>query len=148
MHAELARAYSLHQEGAAAVATADEALMLAGRTRDAATIVDSLISKSTGLMSLGRYLEAITLLRGALDLAEGRDLARVELRARNNLGTFLFDDDPPASLALVLGGRSTAPSGIGAGGLGLRAHAHLQHRLVLVRPVGHRPRRDRGGRGP
>ena len=75
----------------------------AGR-RDAATIVDSLISKSTGLMSLGRYLEAITLLRGALDLAEGRDLARVELRARNNLGTFLFDDDPPGSLALVRAG--------------------------------------------
>ena len=104
LHAQLARAQSLHEEIAAALVAADIALTYAGRARDAEVIADALISKATALAGLGRVYEAVALLWGAINMAERMGFARADLRARNNLSGFLAIDDPQeAHVMLVVG---------------------------------------------
>ena len=94
LYGQLARAQSLHGEPAAALAAADLALAHAGRAHDAEVIADTLISKATALAGLGRVIEAVALLRGAIDLAERSSLGRIDLRARNNLSGFVAVKNP------------------------------------------------------
>ncbi len=115
LQAQLARAYSLHDQSAAGVTAADAALALAGRAIDVATIADALVSKATGLALQGRTVESVALGRGALDLAVRHGLVAVELRARHNLTGYLFDDDPVLALELVRTGLELAER-LGEGG--------------------------------
>jgi len=101
LYAQLARAYSLHEEADASIRAADAALEYAGRARDALVIADTLISKSTALAGAGRMFEAIAILRGALDLAVRRGYIGAELRARNNLSDFVAGDDPAEARELL-----------------------------------------------
>jgi hypothetical protein len=94
LYGQLARAQSLHEEPAAALAAADLGLAHAGRAHDAEVVADTLISKATALAGLGRVIEAVALLRGAIDLAERSGFDRIDLRARNNLAGFIAVDDP------------------------------------------------------
>ena len=101
LHAQLARALSLHEEPTAALRAADAALEYAGRARDPEVIADTLISKATALAGMGRVFEAVALLRGAIDLAERLGFGRTDLRARNNLAGFVAIDDPAAARELL-----------------------------------------------
>ena len=89
LYGQLARAQSLHDEPAAALAAADLGLAHAGRAHDPEVIADTLISKATALAGLGRVIEAVALLRGAIDLADRSGFGRIDLRARNNLAGFV-----------------------------------------------------------
>ncbi len=108
LHAELARAYSLHGEPGPGREAADAALEYAGRARDAIVIANALISKSTCLANDNRWYEAVALLRGALDLAERRGLTGTNLRARNNLAGFVAADDPTEARQLLEDGIALA----------------------------------------
>jgi class 3 adenylate cyclase/tetratricopeptide (TPR) repeat protein len=94
LYGQLARARSLYDDPAAALATADLGLAHAGRAHDPEMIADTLISKATALAGLGRVIEAVALLRGAIDLAERSSFGRIDLRARNNLAGFVAVNDP------------------------------------------------------
>ncbi|HLY14975.1 MAG TPA: hypothetical protein VKR24_11550, partial [Candidatus Limnocylindrales bacterium] len=94
LYGQLARAQSLHDEPAAALVAADLGLAHAGRAHDAEVVADTLISKATALAGLGRVIEAVALLRGAIDLAERSGFGRIDLRARNNLSGFISVNDP------------------------------------------------------
>ncbi len=108
LHAQLARALSLHEETAEAVMAADIALTHAGRARDAEVIAETLISKATALAGLGRLYESVALNWGAINMAERMGFARTDLRARNNLSGFLAIDDPQEAHAMLLVGLERA----------------------------------------
>ena len=108
LYSQLARALSLHEDVEAALEAADAALEAAGRTRDARTIAETLISKSTALAGQGRMFETVAILRGALDLAVRRNYATTELRARNNLAGFVQSDDPSEARDIVTVGLDRA----------------------------------------
>jgi len=89
--AELSRAYMMTQRSEEAVATADRALELAGRHGQVRAVVEALINKGTALGVLGRSVEAESVLRGAIAVADRNNLTNAALRARNNLMASLID---------------------------------------------------------
>jgi DNA-binding MarR family transcriptional regulator len=102
--AELSRVYMMTQRSGEAVATADQALELAGRHGLMRATVEALINKGTALSGLGRSVEAESVLRGAIAVADRNALPLASLRARNNLQIALIDDGP-ATLAFMREGR-------------------------------------------
>jgi tetratricopeptide (TPR) repeat protein len=92
--AELSRVYMMTQRSEEAVATADRALELAGRHNQTREVVEALINKGTALGNLGRTVEAESVLRGAIAVADRNNLPSAALRARNNLLASLQDSNP------------------------------------------------------
>jgi class 3 adenylate cyclase/tetratricopeptide (TPR) repeat protein len=85
LETELARAYMRSGRDLEAIAAADRALAVAERLELLDTLAESLTTKGTSLTSIGRYLEGLTLLRGALAISEEHGFIQSELRARQNL---------------------------------------------------------------
>ena len=83
--AELSRVYMMTQRSDEAVATADRAMELAGKHNQTRAVVEALINKGTALGMLGRTVEAESVLRGAIAVADRNNLTNSALRARNNL---------------------------------------------------------------
>ncbi|HYM84237.1 MAG TPA: adenylate/guanylate cyclase domain-containing protein [Candidatus Dormibacteraeota bacterium] len=100
LQAQLARARFMHQDWREAIEMSDAALEAAERRELVPLVADLLVTKGSALGSLGRVVEAIALLRGGLGLALDHDLGSTALRARQNLGGYLRDDDPAAALDL------------------------------------------------
>jgi hypothetical protein len=98
--AELSRVYMMSQRSEEAVATADRALELAGKHRQTRAVVEALINKGTALLTLGRTVEAESVLRGAIAVADRNGLTNSALRARNNLQAAVFDSEPEAEALL------------------------------------------------
>ena len=94
--AELSRAYMMSQRSEEAVATADRALELAGKHRQIRAVVEALVNKGTALSVLGRTVEAESVLRGAIAVAERNHITNAALRARNNLQSTMVDSVPEA----------------------------------------------------
>ena len=118
LYGQLARAQSLHDEPAAALAAADLGLAHAGRAHDAEVIADTLISKATALAGLGRVVEAVALLRGAIDLAE-RQRLRPDRPARpEQPGRVRRRERPSRGARDAARSASSAPGGSGEARLG------------------------------
>jgi class 3 adenylate cyclase/predicted ATPase len=92
--AELSRVYMLTERSTEAVATADQAMELAGQHRLVRAVVEALINKGTALVTPGRMVEAEGVLRGAIALADRNGLPLAGLRARNNMFYAVFDSAP------------------------------------------------------
>jgi hypothetical protein len=75
------------------VGACDRALAIAERLDLVSIIADVLITKGTAL-TRDHAREGMALLVGALALAESRDDVHAQLRALNNIGGFIEDDDP------------------------------------------------------
>ncbi len=98
LFAELARGYMLDwRPYDETLRWCDRALDIAERLDLVPVIADVLITQGTALMH-DHARRGMAMLVGALQLAESLDDVRVQLRAINNMGAFLEDDDP----ALVL----------------------------------------------
>jgi len=106
--AELSRVYMMTQRSADAVATADRALELAGRRRLVRAVVEALVNKGTALEALGRMVEAESVLRGAIAVADRNGLSLASLRARNNLMSALFADSVSEAAVLMREGYDLA----------------------------------------
>ncbi|HEX5939493.1 MAG TPA: adenylate/guanylate cyclase domain-containing protein, partial [Dehalococcoidia bacterium] len=91
---ELARASMFHEQFERGAAMADDALRIAERLELPEVIGESLVTKSTCLWELGRHIEGMAVLRGAVDYARANGLLRVELRALNNISFLVLSDDP------------------------------------------------------
>jgi len=89
--AELSRVYMMAQRSEEAVATADRAMELAGKHRQTRAVVEALINKGTALLTMGRTVEAESVLRGAIAVADRNNLPNAALRARNNLLASVVD---------------------------------------------------------
>ena len=123
--ANLSRAYMRSAQYARAVEVADSALALAEPNDLVGVVADSFNNKGGALRSLGRGREAAALMRAAIELAHAGGLVDVELRARNNLASVLFDQDP-------VGARDVAREALALGErVGHRGMAHWATGLVV-----------------
>jgi len=106
---QLARFQMLRQvDIAAAVATADSALVIAERLDRVDLVADALVTRGTALVSIGRAYEGIGCMETALSLAERHSLLETQIRARINMGGPLTDRDPRAAFEISRGGLELA----------------------------------------
>ncbi|MBA3688722.1 MAG: AAA family ATPase [Chloroflexi bacterium] len=133
--AELSRVYMMSQRSEEAVATADRAMELAGRHRQTRAVVEALINKGTALAVLGRTVEAESVLRGAIAVADRNNLSNAALRARNNL-LALLQDSVPEQVELM---RESYEMAVRMGHIALRQ----QFAMALVESANHLGDADR-----
>ena len=98
LNGQLSRAYFLHDEDERAVAEADRVLIAAERSDLVEIVADTLITRGSALMGLGRRYEGIGAIETGHRLAAAHSLHATEGRALNNLASFLADSDPRAGL--------------------------------------------------
>ncbi|HSK92929.1 MAG TPA: adenylate/guanylate cyclase domain-containing protein [Candidatus Angelobacter sp.] len=100
--ASLARGLMRLGEPEAAIAAADEALLIAERDDLEADLAEALGNKGAAMHMVGRRREAAALLRASLEVAQRVGLSSMEVRVRNNLATALDDDDPAGANKIIL----------------------------------------------
>ena len=94
LYTYLSRAYYLAVRYEECLATAEQALNLAEPLGLDDLVAEALVNKAGALSDLlGRRREAVALYEGVIRLAHAAGLVGPELRARNNLGCHLADDD-------------------------------------------------------
>ncbi len=81
-----------------AVELADQVLPTAHHAGDAHLVLDLMITRAVSLANLGRMVEAVVTLTGALDVAQRLSLPDMANRAAVNLGYALAPDDPARAL--------------------------------------------------
>ena len=99
--ANLSRAYMRNAQWERAVELADDALAIAEPADLIGVVADAFNNKGGSLRSVGRARESAALMRAAIELAHAGGFVDAELRARNNLASVLFDQDPPAARELA-----------------------------------------------
>jgi class 3 adenylate cyclase/tetratricopeptide (TPR) repeat protein len=95
---QLARGYFFQDEHARAVDLADRVLDVAEHANLVDVIADTMITKGSALVALGRTQEGLVLQKGGGDLAESAGLGQIGLRARVNRTFAETLMDPRASL--------------------------------------------------
>jgi len=98
LFSQLARMLFLADDYAEAVEVADQVLAVAERHDLVRVIADTLVTKGSALDFLGRSYEGRGVVEAGRRLAEANGLDSVALRARNNLCSFLGDDDPRGAM--------------------------------------------------
>jgi len=96
---QLARAHFFADEAGEAIAVADRVLDKAEHQNLVDVLADTLITKGSALMTVGRMREALMLIVGGGDLALSIDLPTVALRASINRGFAEAIEDPRLALA-------------------------------------------------
>jgi len=109
LRAELGRAMMLGNDPRA-LEMVERALPEAEALGLVQTVADALVTKAAIIDLQGRTLEGVALLRGALDLIVSHGLVNIEFRARSNLASQVYPDDPRASLRLSEEARERARS--------------------------------------
>ncbi|HEY5519393.1 MAG TPA: adenylate/guanylate cyclase domain-containing protein [Candidatus Limnocylindrales bacterium] len=97
---ELARALMIRGSNRESVTWADRVLE-ASAIADDALVLDTLITKGTALLNLGRDTEGVVLLRGVMQLAEQVGDVWAALRARNNALGAIGAEDTAAAVELL-----------------------------------------------
>ena len=91
--AKLARVEYRLDHNERAIDLANQALAIAEHHRFVRTVADAMTSKGTALASLGRTFEAMNLMRGGMELAKREGDFDTTLRAGNNLGGAVFNEE-------------------------------------------------------
>jgi len=95
---EMGRAHMLDQDFEPAVQVLERVLGRAEQQLEPDAIIDGLITKATALGGVGRLLEAVAILSGAVELADEHELQDKAIRAFNNLYVVRSYDAPGAAL--------------------------------------------------
>ena len=106
LDAELARALLFSDEPELAIEVADRALRVSERLGLVAVVADTLVTKGTVLVEVGRWHEGLSLIEGGGQLAEMNGLVWTEARALTNASSGLVVRDPRR--AVDLAGRGIA----------------------------------------
>ncbi|MFN2418077.1 MAG: AAA family ATPase [Candidatus Limnocylindria bacterium] len=114
---QLARAYFFLEQAEHAIETADRVLAVAEHLNLVHITADTLVTKGTALIMVGRSREGLMLISGGGQLAEANDMPDAALRAAINRGFAESLDDPRAALASAREGLALARR------LGLRSFA-------------------------
>ncbi len=93
----LAKAEMRRQNEERGLELAEQALPLAARAADDELIVDLVVTRAVCQANLGRALEAVVALTGAVEIARRRSMGDAANRAAVNLGYVLAPDDPVAA---------------------------------------------------
>ena len=99
LNGQLARAYFLTDEHAKAIATADRVLEVAERLENVELVSDTLVTRGSALVHLGRRYEGIGTIETGQRIAAAHGLEGTVIRALNNLAALQVEIDPRASLA-------------------------------------------------
>jgi class 3 adenylate cyclase/tetratricopeptide (TPR) repeat protein len=102
LFAELARVYMMTDRYPESVDMSEKALRAAAPPRDTEVIVNALVTQGSAVGSLGRFDEAVALLRGAMVLADQAGHVSAALRARNNLASMLVLETPQSTLLPII----------------------------------------------
>ena len=105
---QLARAYALLDQRAAALTACDRVLAAAEHTELVEVLADTLVTRGTVLMNAFRYREGIGTLRLGIAIAEEAGLSVTALRGANNLAAITSETDPRAALQAIRGGLTLA----------------------------------------
>jgi class 3 adenylate cyclase/tetratricopeptide (TPR) repeat protein len=100
MTAQLARALFLRGNNSEALPLIDEVLVVAERNRLFPLLADTLVSKGSAFLDLGRGVEGTAVLEAGQRLAEREGLVSTALRAALNGSFFLGTRDPRAAFEL------------------------------------------------
>jgi tetratricopeptide (TPR) repeat protein len=107
--AEFGRALMIAQDERALEVT-DRALVAAEQLELTPVIAEALVTKAAALDVIGRRIEGIALVKGALEIASSNGLISTELRGRGNLAGQLWLEDPRGGLRIALDARELARS--------------------------------------
>ncbi len=99
--AHLARAEMFRNDPRAALVWIERGLDAAARIDEVGAIAELLITRAWALSALGRMREAMAVLDGAIAMSREHGLVAAEIRARNNLATFLGNYEPRRSLEVI-----------------------------------------------
>ncbi|MEO6577432.1 MAG: adenylate/guanylate cyclase domain-containing protein [Candidatus Limnocylindria bacterium] len=116
LHGQLARAYGLANDDRTSAEAADRVLEVAEHLDLVSVVADTLITRGTALVQLGRGHEGRGLLSAGLELARKNGLSVTELRATINMGISCIYDDPREALRLDRAGLALTER------MGLRDH--------------------------
>ena len=122
LSAELARAYLMSGDSAAARELVDRILPVADRLGLREVVAELLPSRGWAIAADGRAIEAVALLRGGLVFAEREGLFSAEMRSRMNLTAYNAEEEPTESVEVAwIGAKRAAERGyvgwaISAGG--------------------------------
>jgi len=105
---ELARAHFMNDEPEQAIEVADRALRVAEQLGLIAVVADTLVTKGTVLVEVGRWHEGLSLIEGGRQLAETNGLVWTEVRALTNASSGLVVRDPRRAVDLAGRGIATA----------------------------------------
>ena len=100
--AHLSRVYMRNGHPEDSVGAADRSLSIAERLNLEPIVAEALQNKAASLGILGRRRESIALPRLSLEMVVRLGMRSDEMRARNNLASALFDDDPAAATRGIL----------------------------------------------
>jgi class 3 adenylate cyclase/predicted ATPase len=95
---QLARAYFLHDDNRRSIEVADRVLEAAEHADLRAVIADTLVTKGTALVMLGRAIEGLGAIAAGHALAEASGILSTVLRADTNRAVAQFTRDPRAAL--------------------------------------------------
>ena len=98
LNGQLARAYMIHSEDGTAAAVADRVLEAAEQLDLVDVVADTLVTRGSSLVGLGRPYEGTGVMEAGRKLAAERALHRTEIRALNNLASRLYNTDPRSGL--------------------------------------------------
>ena len=104
LNGQLGRAFFLREEHSQAIAVADRVLAAAEGVDLIDVIADTLITRGSALVAIGRPYEGIGAIEAGQRLAEAHSLDRTMSRALNNLASVLNDRDPRAALEAARAG--------------------------------------------
>ena len=108
LDAELARAHFMNDEPERAIEVADRALRVAELLGLVAVVADTLVTKGTVLVEVGRWHEGLSLIEGGRELSETNGLVWTEVRALTNASSGLVVRDPKRAVDLAGRGIATA----------------------------------------
>ncbi|MGZ6295296.1 MAG: ATP-binding protein, partial [Candidatus Limnocylindrales bacterium] len=98
---QVARSLFLMRRNVECLPVAEEVLIAAERLDLVPVIADTLITKGSVLVDMGRSYEGLSLIEAGLRLAEQHGLTRIGLRGRLNLGFYLASHDPEGAMAAL-----------------------------------------------
>jgi class 3 adenylate cyclase/tetratricopeptide (TPR) repeat protein len=108
LNGQLARAYFLRDDLRGAVAVADTVLEAAERLDLGAVVADTLVTRGSALVDLGRRYEGIGAIEAGQRLATALGLPETIVRAYNNLAALQISGDTRAGLAAAREGMAIA----------------------------------------
>jgi tetratricopeptide (TPR) repeat protein len=108
LDSELARAHFMNDEPGRSLEVADRALRVAERLGLIAVVADTLVTKGTVLVEVGRWHEGLSLIEGGRQLSEANGLVWTEVRALTNASSGLVARDPKRAVDLAGRGIATA----------------------------------------
>ncbi len=101
---QLARAYFLHDDNRRSIEVADRVLEAAEHADLRTVVADTLVTKGTALVMLGRAIEGLGAIAAGHDLAQGMGILATVLRADTNRAVAEAARDPRAALEITQAG--------------------------------------------